>query len=154
MEKFVRTSNGATLSHGGNKRTKVQMSTVEGAGYGLFADCNFAEGAKICVYGGVIYENMREYLAETNTSIDDESNCYLISLKKERRGRLPRILDGEVGFRLWEQGRWANTRKLKNRCNAYYHEMADESNVTYEVQLRASKQITKGDEIFVWYAFL
>ena len=106
---------------------------------GLFADEPLVSGDRITAYGGAVYEDEEDY----------EENC-----PKGRKGvHAERYLmqgetkwiDGYRGFRLLEQGRWANTQRTLKECNAKFSYKGD------LIWIEATKPIAQGEEIFVWY---
>jgi hypothetical protein len=140
--------------------TRIAPSTIPGAGYGLFATRDIAVGRQITVYGGEYFEDKNDY-----PKVLGVDSAYVIELKeietieKSTRRYLPDtkvirypILDGELHFAVWEHGRWANTQRTKDECNADFVEFPDdETGDYYQVRLVAMAPIAEGQEIFVWY---
>lgn len=134
--------------------TRIAPSTIQGAGYGLFATRRIPAEHHITVYGGAWYESKKAYTEETGKTVGD--SAYVIELKKQEISRwitlLP-LLDGELHFAVWEHGRWANTQRKQEDCNAVFEEIPnEETGEYYQVRLRATRDIAEGEEIFVWYS--
>lgn len=127
--------------------TRIAPSTIPGAGYGLFATRDIAVGRHITVYGGESYDNQVDYKKVTGKDLG--VSAYVFKLGKRFNSR---VFDGEFHFAVWEHGRWANTQRTKDECNAEFVEIYDkETREFYQMRLVATVPISAGDEIFVDY---
>lgn len=127
--------------------TEIKKSTIQGAGYGLFATKDVpSAGVYLTVYGGDLYGSKRHYARDTDDFFV-ENNHYVINLKDSTK-----LLDGKVGFYLREQGRWANGQFTEEECNAQFHEIVEPTLERFwHMRIESTRPIKAGEEIFVWY---
>lgn len=134
--------------------TRIKMSSIPNAGYGLWATRNIATNEYITVYGGAYYENAEVFRDINGVGPNNRRFKYVLNLKPvlspDGKQTTP-YLDGELHFLLWEQGRWANTQMTEDACNALFEEKTDTKGGYWQLRLKATKPIASGTEIFVWY---
>lgn len=124
------------------RRSHIAPSGIAGAGYGLFAKRALRADDEVTRYGGVRYDSVAAYLASMElSSMEEATSEYIIASEHG-------IMDGETGFHLDEQGRWANTQRTPAECNAEFRWTEDKA----EIWLCATQDIAEGAEIFVWYS--
>lgn len=126
--------------------TRIKMSGIPKAGYGLWATRNILEGQYITVYGGLYYPSKEDFRNQTGKGPDNRQFRYVMGLSSGA------YINGELGFMLWEQGRWANTQRTKEECNAEFEEKTDTEGGYWQVRLKATHSIGQGQEIFAWYS--
>jgi hypothetical protein len=130
------------LHYGEEENCKIETSTIPNAGYGLFATRQLVGATQhdddptyITHYGGIYHEN--------EDCLNTLSH-YVIANGKH-------FIDGETGFYLWEMGRWGNTKRMEEECNARFHPDADDRTKCI-VCVMDGKTIEPGEEIFIWYS--
>lgn len=130
------------------QRTEIRPSMLgPSAGYGLFATRRLPvskEDRHIASYGGHRYASEAEFEELTGTTLKESLSEYIIADAEHG------IVDGELGFHLDEQGRWANTRRSKAECNAKFK--WTEGGDQIWLWVRKGNVIEPGEEIYVWYS--
>lgn len=134
--------------------TYVKGSTIEGAGYGLFALNILEVGDDVADYGGNFYPTEADYQEE----LTKNSGRYVVGpLKKLDDTGIGAgfVVDGETGFFLSQQGRFANTKRTQEECNCEYRVHPDEGATEpheFRLVLVATKHVAPDEELFVWYS--
>lgn len=136
--------------------TYVKRSTIEGAGYGLFALNQCDDNEEVSDYGGTFYESEEDYRAEK----PEGNGLYVIGpLKAPKDTEIPFgegfIVDGETGFYLNQQGRFANTKRTQEECNCEYRIHPDEGATErhqFRVVIVTTRPVAPDEELFVWYS--
>lgn len=122
----------------------IRVSTIPGAGYGLFATRAIEPEQNITLYGGDLFESPEEFAEVRGETVAESRSQYIIASAPPAT----RLIDGRLGYHLYEQGRWANTQPREDLCNAEFRWHETEP----EVWMVATRPIGAGDEIFVWYS--
>jgi hypothetical protein len=113
---------------------RVRTSTIPGVGRGLFASADIKKGATIARYSGDLVEITDEY-------DETKGSSYVLEINSELLVCAARTNAGV--------GRWANdARNSDNSDNAKF--VCDQ--VAKKATIRATRDIEKGDEIFVPYS--
>lgn len=130
------------------QRTFIDKSLLGSqAGYGLFAARVLPiseEDRYIAPYGGERYASEADYQQQTGHTLEEATSEYIIVSPEHG------IVDGEYGFHLDEQGRWANTQRTRAECNAEFRWTKGGGEIWLWVM--EGKRIAKGAEIYVWYS--
>jgi hypothetical protein len=124
------------------RRSYIATSRIPRSGYGLFAKRALQVDDEITRYGGMFYATDEEFLNKMGiASFDEATSEYII---RSEHG----VMDGELGFHLDEQGRWANTQASEAQCNAEFRWTDDKT----EIWMCATRPIAMDEEIYVWYS--
>jgi hypothetical protein len=144
---MAKENNNKYLSILGNKvgGPIISKSTIQGVGFGLFADKNYKKKEIITIYGGRLYYEV----------VDGE---YVFRLQEDP----PIYVDGGTDFHPSEKGRWINHGYDENNITSdenmapiyklanveFYMSNKNGFPICY---VRALRNIKKGEEFFVDY---
>jgi|ERR1043165_1024172 hypothetical protein len=110
---------------------RVSRSTIPDSGFGLFVTEDFSENERITIYGGA-------FLLDDIYFMRGETGHYVVNTKSGA------YVDGLMGFRLGELGRWCNTNPGHNNAGLGF--FGDNG-----VYVQATKFISAGSEVFCDY---
>jgi hypothetical protein len=123
---------------------KLRKSTIPNTKmYGLFADNVFRKNDIICNYGGYkIFGNCVDTI-ELQSNYDDVARLTSYWIQADRKDI---TTDGYLFYTLTEPGRFANSNLNEEKNNAIFN-----SDETGQIFLQATRDIKRGEEIFVTY---
>ncbi len=112
---------------------KIEKSTIEKAGMGLFADKDFSQGEVMAIYGGTISSKPKKgkYIAKWG-----DASKYV-----DGRG----LIDGKpplMGIQMTNDPNWKRSSKNKALCNCVLQK---------DLTIVARRDVHRGDEIFLDY---
>lgn len=125
-------------------KTTVKPSTIAGAGHGLFANVDLAPGAHIVDFGGTCY-------VFDDDNYIDESRAKASALQKRNKHSVIRLLDYTKEIAIVKDGEGG-----RDNCGFMANSYPEKENAEFKIEgtdimLIATKDIQKGQEIFVNY---
>jgi len=123
------------------------LSSIAGAGMGLFAIEDISENDLVTWYGGHLYHK-DEYNA-----LPDSRKTFALSIKHDAAGIFDYVIDGEYGFGS-SLGRFINrpTKPMKANVHAVWKPSSSSSEYpSGYIAIKATRAIAKDDEIFMSY---